>query len=203
MFYISKDDRRVRSRLIDFAQAAPSHWNAFPTLPRFLHESEVFSKVLLKYHLLQESVPPWSPGWSSSLLNLNLQRVLVKDIRSLITSHYSYIAYLPQVDCEPAKAGSRLHLPLYLSCSNCTKQVCERQYDGVIIELCFLTTLGLNPSLVSVWPWAFLSLSFFVYKKETIIPSSGLLPGINEAKHARSQGKAPHMLSAQTHVNYC
>lgn len=81
--------------------------------------------------------------------------------------------------------------------------MCERQYDGVIIELCFLTSLGLNPSLVSVWPWAFLSLSFFVYKKETIIPSSGLLPGINEAKHARSQGKAPHMLNAQIHVNYC
>lgn len=54
-----------------------------------------------------------------------------------------------------------------------------------------------------MWPWAFLSLSFFVYRRETIIPSSGLLPGINEAKHARSQGKAPHMLSAQIHVNYC
>lgn len=55
MFYISTDGRRVRSRLVDFAQAVPSTQNVFTAL---ISMSQKLSfKALFKYHLLQESIP--------------------------------------------------------------------------------------------------------------------------------------------------
>lgn len=101
MFYISMDGRRVRSRLVDFAQAVPSTRKAFSTL---VSMTSLFSEAVLKCHLLQGSAPS-SPSRKSSLSHLNLQHVLVKDIR--VTYHFlpSTIAILPawspRVNHEP------------------------------------------------------------------------------------------------------
>lgn len=55
MFYIRTDGRRVRSRLVDFAQAVPSTWNVFPALVSM--SRKLFSKALLRYHLVKEALP--------------------------------------------------------------------------------------------------------------------------------------------------
>lgn len=56
MFYISVDQRRVRSRLVGFVQAVSSTWNVFPALVSVMRK--LFSKALLKYHLLHGSALP-------------------------------------------------------------------------------------------------------------------------------------------------
>ena len=79
------------------------------------------------------------------------------------------LAWSPRVNYEPSEG--RVPVAVALSCSfssDSTNQVCEGQNNGVIAELCCLTALGLNPGLDSVWPWAFLSVNFFVYKKTVI-----------------------------------
>lgn len=55
MFCIPMDGQRVCSRLVDFAQALPSTWNAFPALVSM--SGKLFSKALLKYHLQKEALP--------------------------------------------------------------------------------------------------------------------------------------------------
>lgn len=107
MFYISMDGRRVRSRLVDFAQAVPSTRNVFSAL---VSTTSLFSEALLKCHLLQGSAPS-SPSRKSSLSHLNLQLVLVKDIRVTYHSPPSTIAILsawsPWVNYKPPRAGHR------------------------------------------------------------------------------------------------
>lgn len=107
MFYISMNGRRVRSRLVDFAQAVPSTRNVFSAL---VSTTSLFSEALLKCHLLQGSSPS-SPSRKSSLSHLNLQLVLVKDIRVIYHFPPSTIAILsawsPWVNYEPPRAGHR------------------------------------------------------------------------------------------------
>ena len=55
---------------------------------------------------------------------------------------------------SPRRAEPQLHC-FYSFSSGLTKQVCERQDDGVNTELCDVAALGLNPGLLSVWPGCF------------------------------------------------
>lgn len=51
MFYVSVDERRVRSHLVDLAQVVPSTGNVLPALVST--SLKLFSKAQLEYHLLQ------------------------------------------------------------------------------------------------------------------------------------------------------
>lgn len=84
MFYISVDERRVRSRLIDFCSSCSLPFERLPHA--CLHESKAVLQGSAQIPPPPRKRAPGSPSRSSSLSNLNLQRVLVKGIRSLITS---------------------------------------------------------------------------------------------------------------------